>query len=98
MATIKSLSLGLGSIALAAMSPTLCIAETQQTAGLDGAASHSLVHRVSRSLAEADTYTSSGMSGYKWGQKSSQVDTGATNWAGSTRTRSSYKWGDSSTI
>ena len=93
MKTIKTLGyVGAGGIAIALLVPAMGIAGAGQSAAADGG-SHSLVHKVSQSLAGNESYTSSGPSGYKWGRKLEQTETD-TNWVGSTSARSGYKWGD----
>ena len=93
MKTIKTLGyLGAGGIAIALLVPAMGIVGAGQSAAT-AAASHSLVHKVSQSLAGTESYTSSGPSGYKWGRKLEQTQTDA-NWIGSTSARSGYKWGD----
>ena len=94
MTTIKSLSYaGIGSIALAMLTPSMSFADTGQTAAANTASTGSQVHRVSHSLAGASTYTGS-TSGYKWGKSAPQSDSVSTKWADST-SRSGYKWGNS---
>ena len=98
MKTNKSLGYAsAGTLALALLAgSSLSIAETGQSASNNGANSHSLVHKVSHSLADTQNYTSSGTSGYKWGRKSEQDNANA-EWASTTPARSGYKWGNSST-
>jgi len=94
MTTIKSLSYaGIGSIALAMLTPSVSFAEAGQAAAAN-ANTGNQVHRVSHSLAGASTYTGS-TSGYKWGNKPPMTNTADTQWTDST-TRSGYKWGNSS--
>ena len=96
MNTKKSLGIaGIGSIALAMIAPSVSFADAGQAAATNGTSSHSLVHRVTHSLADSQSYTSSGTAGYKWGKKIEQGQSDA-KWAESTSTRSGYKWGDSS--
>ena len=92
MNTLKLLSYaGIGSIALAVLAPTLSFAETDQVSAENSTNAHSLVHRVSHSLADAGAYTS-GTSGYKWGKKTQQSNSANTQWAQSS-SRGGYKWG-----
>ena len=95
MKTTKTLGYaGAASIAIAMMAPSLSFADAGQVAKASGASSHSLVHRVTHSLAGSESYTSTSQGGYKWGRKAEQPESNA-KWAGSTSTRSGYKWGDS---
>ena len=92
MNRIKALSYaGVSSLTLALISPAISHADTQQAAG---AASHSLVHRVSHSLADATAYTSSPNAGYKWG-KERQPSNSEAQWAEDSQARGGYKWGKS---
>ena len=87
---IKALSYaGASSLTLALISPAITHADIDQAAG---AGSHSLVHRVSHSLADAASYTSSPSAGYKWG-KERQPSSSEAQWAEDSQTRSGYKWG-----
>ena len=66
MNTIKAIkTAGLTSVAIALLTPSISMAEVDQTSATQG--SHNLVHRVSHSLADAKSYTRSGKAGYKWG-------------------------------
>ena len=84
---------GAVSIAIALLTPSISFADTNQTNASSGTSSHSLVHRVSHSLADSESYTTSGQSGYKWGHKAERTDSRA-SWAESTPTRTGYKWRD----
>ncbi len=96
MNTIKALGYAsLSSIALTLLTPVSSIAEVEQTTVSTGSGSHSLVQRVSHSLAGAQSYTSGAPSGYKWGRKVEQRETDA-QWAESRSVRGSYKWGNTS--
>jgi len=95
MKTIKTLGYaGAASIAIAMMAPSMSFADAGQVANANGTSSHSLVHRVTHSLAGSESYTSTSQGGYKWGRKAEQPESNA-KWAGSTSARSGYKWGDS---
>ena len=85
---------GLGSIAATLMTPAISMAETGQATAEKSTNGHSLVHRVSHSLASAESYSKSGTSGYKWGKKTEQAET-SQKWADNTTTRGGYKWGTS---
>ena len=88
MKTIKTLGyLGAGGIAIALLVPAMGIAGAGQSAAADGG-SHSLVHKVSQSLAGNESYTSSGPSGYKWGDNAI-AESAAPTFAST----SSYEWG-----
>ena len=96
MNTIKSLGCAtISSIALTFLTPAISVAEVEQTTVSTGSGSHSLVQRVSHSLAGAQSYTSGSPSGYKWGRKVEQRETDA-QWAESRSVRGSYKWGNTS--
>ena len=82
-----------GTLAMALLAaPSLSLAE----AGDANTSSHSLVHRVTHSLADSQSYNSGGNSGYKWGRKVEQTQTNA-EWAMQDVSRSGYKWGQSAT-
>ena len=90
MNMIKALSYaGVSSLTLALISPAISHADIEQAAG---AGSHSLVHRVSHSLADATSYTGSPNAGYKWG-KERQPSGSEAQWAQDSQTRGGYKWG-----
>jgi len=92
MNKIKALSYaGASSLTLALISPAISHADIHQAAA---AGSHSLVHRVSHSLADAASYTSSPNAGYKWG-KERQPSSSEPQWAEGSQTRGGYKWGQS---
>jgi hypothetical protein len=96
MKTLKTLVSTCASItAMALLTPAVSMAEVNQTAAPSSTGAHSLVHRVSHSLADSESYTSNGPSGYKWGRKIDQ-DNPRAEWAETTATRGSYKWGNSS--
>jgi hypothetical protein len=89
---IKALSYaGVSSLTLALLSPAISHAETGQAAATG---SHSLVHRVSHSLADATSYTGSPNAGYKWG-KERQPSSAEVQWAEESQARGGYKWGQS---
>jgi hypothetical protein len=92
MKTTKSLGYASAStLAIALLAaPSMSIAET----GGAATSSHSLVHKVSHSLADSQSYTSGGNAGYKWGRKAEQTQTNA-EWAMEDASRSGYKWGNS---
>ena len=92
MKTTKSLGYAsAGTLAMALLAiPSLSIAESGEAT----TSSHSLVHKVSHSLADSQSYTSGGNSGYKWGRKAEQTQTNA-DWAMQDNSRSGYKWGQS---
>ena len=93
MKTLKTLSIaGIGSIALTLMTPAISVAEIDQTAKSSNG--HSLVHRVSHSLASSKSYGHSATSGYKWGKKSAATES-TQQWAESSERSSGYKWGNS---
>ena len=97
MKTIKTLKIAtLGTAALVLATPAISHAEVEQATATSSGNGHSLVHRVSHSLAAAKSYTNSGTSGYKWG-KDLEPSSSSAEWAASSNTRSSYKWGNSST-
>ncbi len=99
MNTIKTLGFtGAAVIAVALLAPYLSVAEIGPAATQADAVASSTVHRVSHSLAGAESYTSNGPSGYKWGRKVEQAapGTASTNWSTATAPRSGYKWGSSS--
>ena len=94
MNTIKNFGCaGISSIVLSLLAPSVSFAEAAVN---NEPSTHSLVHRVSHSLAGADAYTSSRTAGYKWGQVSEQNESSKAKWSGSNSVRSSYKWGDDS--
>ena len=96
MTTIKSLSYTLLSgIALAFSVQPVSFAEAEHKPASDVIGTHSLVQRVSHSLANPDEYTGV-KSGYKWGRKSQDSGAANTQWADSSNSRGSYKWGSSS--
>jgi hypothetical protein len=91
MKTMKSLGYsGIGGIALAVISSSVYASGADQNA----AGAHNLVHRVSHSLADSQTYSRTSNSGYKWGKKAEPAQTSST-WAETTTQRSGYKWGNS---
>ena len=91
MNTIKAIkTAGLTSVAIALLTPSISMAEVDQTSATQG--SHNLVHRVSHSLADAKSYTRSGKAGYKWGKTAETTESNAA-WADNTPARSGYKWG-----
>ena len=93
MNTLKNLSYAsIGTLALTLMAPSISVAEADQASSTNGA--HNLVHRVSHSLANEDTYTASTGAGYKWGKKASQEEPTDSQWA-EAPSRGSYKWGNS---
>ena len=97
MKTIKTLVYtGVSSLTVAVFAPSIGMAEVNKAVAATESGSHSLVHRVSHSLADSESYTSNGPSGYKWGRKVEQNDA-KVDWAGSTHARSGYKWGDEAT-
>ena len=97
MNTIKTLGFaGAGSFAIALLVPYMSLAGMSPAATANSdAGSSSLVHRVSHSLADGESYTSTGPVGYKWGRKVEQSSSKA-NWDASTTARGGYKWGNSS--
>jgi hypothetical protein len=96
MNTLKAIKIaGLSSIAAVLMTPSLSIAETTQSNATAGTGGHSLVHRVSHSLADSKAYTRSGNAGYKWG-KSVQPADSQESWTENSTARSGYKWGKTS--
>ena len=91
MKTMKSLGhSGLGCMALAVISSSVYASGADQnTVG-----AHNLVHRVSHSLADSQTYSRTSNSGYKWGKTAEPAKT-SSSWAEATTQRSGYKWGTS---
>ena len=97
MNNLKAIKIAcLGSVAAMLMTPALSIAETTQSNATVGAGGHSLVHRVSHSLADSKAYTHTGSAGYKWG-KSVQRPQTDTEWSDNHRSQGGYKWGNSAT-
>ena len=97
MGTIKAIKVaGLSSVAAILMTPALSLAEVTQGDVTIGTGGHSLVHRVSHSLAGDKTYTRGTTAGYKWDQKSQRTESSA-EWSENSAPRSGYKWGDSAT-
>jgi hypothetical protein len=95
MTTIKSLRYALLSgIALSISVPSVSFAETEQNAASNMTGTHSLLQRVSHSLANPGEYTGE-TSGYKWGRESTNTDTASARWADTGNSRGSYKWGNS---
>ena len=93
---MKALSIAsIGALTLAMFTPAVSVAEVE-SASATANGSHSLVHRISHSLAGASTYTSNGNAGYKW-NKDVQPSATNTQWAETSTARSGYKWGNSST-
>ena len=96
MNTIKTLGFtGAAVIAVALLAPYLSVAQIGPAATPADAMASSTVHRVSYSLAGAESYSSGGPSGYKWGRKGEQTPS-STDWSASTNTRGGFKWGNSS--
>ena len=97
MKTLKTTGYAaIGSLTLALMTPAISVAEVNQVNTNSASGSHSLVHRVSHSLADADNYTGGSDSGYKWGKQAARTESADAQWADST-TRGGYKWGNSAT-
>ena len=97
MNTFKAIKIaGLSSVAAMLMAPSLSIAETTQSNATVGTGGHSLVHRVSHSLADSKAYTHSGSAGYKWG-KSVQRPEADSEWSDNNPSQGGYKWGNSAT-
>jgi hypothetical protein len=91
LAKISLHSMGASALALGLITPNVAMAESGDSASANG---HSIVHRVTHSLANADSYSNSS-GGYKWGRKTeSNADT-SSKWADSTPARGGYKWGNS---
>ena len=96
MNTIRTLGFtGAGLVAAVLLAPYISVAEMSPAASSGDVGSGSVVHRVSHSLAGAESYSSGGPSGYKWGRKVEQTPSSA-DWSASTTTRGGYKWGNSS--
>ena len=92
MHTSKALKYaGIGSITLALASLSLSLADASLSNGTSG---HSLVHKVSHSLADANVYNGGSNAGYKWGKKLHQTDSNV-RWANDASERRSYRWGNS---
>ena len=95
MTNIKALSYaGISSVTLALLAPSASFAGVEQSEAVTGTNPHSLVQRISHSLAEATEYTASA-SGYKWGKSALRSGSASTKWADSTSDHSGYKWGGS---
>ncbi|MEP5567063.1 MAG: hypothetical protein ABJN62_04450 [Halioglobus sp.] len=91
MNTYKAIkSSGLISIAVALLLPSISMAEAGQT---NASQNQNLVHRVSHSIADSESYTRSGSAGYKWGKTAQPTESNA-KWADNTPARSGYKWGN----
>ncbi len=84
------------SITMSVLTPSISMAEVEHANAANGAGASNLVHRVGRSLAVTQSYTSSESTGYKWG-KQIESSTSDVRWADSRSPRSGYKWKDSST-
>ena len=92
---MKALSYaGIGALTLAMFTPAVSLAEVESASSSTNG-SHSLVHRVSHSLAGASTYTSNGNAGYKWNKDVQPSESHTNQWAETSSTRSGYKWGNS---
>ena len=72
------------------MTPALSVAEVAQTT--TGETGHSIVHRVSHSLAESKSYTRSTDAGYKWGKTEQRAES-SSEWTTTESARGGYKWG-----
>ena len=92
--TIKIASIS--ALTAALLAPAISMAEVSETNAEAGNGGHSLVHRVSHSIADSKAYTRSAASGYKWGKGAEQTES-SSGWAESTPARSGYKWGNSTT-
>ena len=92
MNTLKAIrSAGLTSVAIVLLTPSISMAEVDQTSASQS--NHNLVHRVSHSLADAKSYTRSGKAGYKWGSSTEATESNS-SWADNTPARAGYKWGN----
>jgi hypothetical protein len=97
MGTIKKIKIaGLSSVAALLMTPALSMAETTQGDVTIGTGGHSLVHRVSHSLAGSKNYTRGNTAGYKWDQNAQRPESSA-EWSENSAPRSGYKWGERAT-
>ncbi|MDE0930047.1 MAG: hypothetical protein OSA77_05120, partial [Halioglobus sp.] len=87
--SIKTMGyVGLASMALALLAPSLSAADTAQATDSSG----NLVHRVSHALAADARYTAPVSSGNKWSEKALANDSNVI-WAESDKAQSGYKWG-----
>jgi hypothetical protein len=99
MKTLKLLHYtSVASLTLAMFTAVPSIADTLSAETAATGDSGNLVHRVSRSLAGTQTYTSNVKSSYKWGtQTDDSISKPRQAQAKTESIRGGYKWGDSST-
>ncbi|MFV8818327.1 hypothetical protein [Haliea sp. E17] len=81
----------IGTLAAVLLTPLSSLAEVNSQSTGATQSSHSLVHRVSHTLANDRTYAASGNSGYKWAKGTQATETSAT-WATKANAQAGYKW------
>ena len=87
---------GVASVALALLAPSLSAAETARSSAEAAVNSGNVVHRVSHALAADTTYTAPGsLSGNKWAVKS-VVEDSEVIWAESNKPSTGFKWSEAS--
>lgn len=88
---------GVASVTLALLAPSLSAAETAQSSVEAAVNAGNVVHRVSHALAADATYAVPASSGNRWAVKS-VVDNSEVIWAESNERQAGFKWGESKRI